>query len=216
MVIGCVLGAFAAFGLMFSMGFRLDGRISLTGSLWRRLVGPAKVVVPIPPPLDSPGCRPGDRPPPLPSDGWLEGNALKWDDLIGQVVVIDAWASWCPYCHVLAPDLDAVCRRYEVKGAITIRVTSDSRGEAEEFCKRHGLSGHVVCDAEAFLRSWLDDHYPAFVVVGRDGKVLWNDGAARFGNGTYQLVDTLSHVLEHATSDLPITFAIELPKALRD
>jgi hypothetical protein len=57
------------------------------------------------------------------------------------------------------------------------------------------MSGHIIFGAETFLKDWLDDHYPAFVVVGRDGKVIWNDGAARFGNGTDGLVETLTQVL---------------------
>lgn len=198
------------------MGFRMDGRVAINESLWRRLVGPAKVIVPIPPPLDALGCRPGDRPPPLPSYGWLDGKPLTWQELAGNVVIVDAWASWCPYCHVLASDLDAVCRRYEPQGVVTIRVTSDNRADAEAFCKRYGLSGHVLFGAEAFLKPWLDDHYPAFVVVGRDGSVLWNDGAARFGNGTEQLVETLSQVLEQATNDSSISVANKQSQALRD
>ncbi|HVX10390.1 MAG TPA: TlpA disulfide reductase family protein [Pirellulales bacterium] len=181
---------------MFALGFRIGDRFPTHGS-WR-IMAPARVVVPVPPPLSTPGCRPGDRPPPLPDEGWLRGETKTWDAFKGQVVLVDAWANWCPYCHVMANDMEAIGRKYADRGVVVLHITPDARSAAEAFCAQYQLSGSVVCDAEAFLNSWSADRYPLLVVVGRDGRIVWNDGAARLSHRIDELAKTLCDVLDRA------------------
>ncbi|HWB14319.1 MAG TPA: TlpA disulfide reductase family protein [Pirellulales bacterium] len=182
---------------MFAIGFRIGNRFQLQGSWRRRITGPATVVVPIPPPIAIPGCRPGDEPPPLPSEGWLRGAARTWNGYKGNVVLVDAWASWCPYCHVMASDIKAIGRRYASKGVVVLNITSDARSTADAFCAKHHVSGPVLCNAESFLKSWSADHYPMLVVIGRDGRIVWNDGGARLSHRIDELGRTLCEVLDN-------------------
>lgn len=198
MSIGFFLGAVVGSALMFAIGFRIGERAVLRGTLWQRITGPPTLVEPVPPPLDAPGCRPGDRPPPLPAKGWLHSQALTWDDLAGRVVVFDAWATWCPYCYTTAPELVALGQQYEKDGVVMIGITSEPQDAAEDFCKLFNFSGPVICEAEDFLRSWTADRYPTLVVVGRDGRIVWNDGAARLGHRTDELIRDLQEAIEGA------------------
>ena len=196
--LGCLLGALCGLVAMVFAGYRLGDPGSQRGSLWERIIKPAPEVTPIPLPLDLAGCRAGDRPPPLPRDGWIHGPAPQWQDFAGRVVVVDAWAAWCPYCGTVARELAAICREYERDGVIVVGVTSDDRQTAEDFCTQCGFSGLVACGAEEYLRSWLSDHYPTLLVIGRDGRVVWNDGAARLGHSTDELASELSQAIERA------------------
>jgi thiol-disulfide isomerase/thioredoxin len=196
--IACLLGVFVGSAAMSAIGFRIGNRFQARGSWRQRITGPAMVVVPVPPPIAIPGCRPGDEPPPLPSKGWLRGAPRTWEDFKGYVVVVDAWASWCPYCHVMFSDIKAIGQRYEPKGVVVLNITSDKRPAADAFCARHHPSGSVVCDAESFLESWSADQYPMLVVIGRDGRIVWNDGGARLSHRIDELATTLCDVLDSA------------------
>jgi thiol-disulfide isomerase/thioredoxin len=198
LALGCLLGAPVGVTAMLFAGYRVGNRATHHGPWWSRILEPATEVAPVPPPLDAPGCRPGDVPPPLPRDGWIHGSAPRWEDFAGRVVVVDAWGDWCPYCDAFAPELAAVCRAYEHKGVAMLGLTGDDRPTAEDFCARHGFSGLVACDAEKYLTSWLSDKYPTLLVIGRDGRVVWNDGSARFGHRTEELAKELSQAIERA------------------
>jgi thiol-disulfide isomerase/thioredoxin len=198
LLLGLLLGAMFGLVAMRAAGYRLGNRGTHLGHWRERILQPAMEVTPVPPPLDVPGCRAGDRPPPLPSGGWIHGSAPRWEDFAGRVVVVDAWAAWCPYCSTVAPELTALCRGYESEGVVLVGVTSDDQRTAESFCSRYGFLGLVACDAEEYLRTWLSDRYPTLLVVGRDGRVVWNDGAARLGHRTDELGSGLSHAIESA------------------
>jgi thiol-disulfide isomerase/thioredoxin len=198
--IGFALGTIVGCGVMFGIGFRIGKRVVPRGTWWQRITGPATLIEPVPPPLDAPGCRPGERPPPLPSKGWLHSRALNWEDLAGRVAVFDAWATWCPYCYTMAPDLVAIRQRYEKDGVVMIGITSETEGAAEDFCKLFNMNGPVICEAEYFLKLWMADRYPTLVVVGRDGRIVWNDGAARLGHRTDELIRSLEEAIESALS----------------
>ncbi len=48
---------------------------------------------------------------------YIDGSGtLRTDDLLGEVVVINFWASWCPPCRQEHPALISTSKRYEGKG----------------------------------------------------------------------------------------------------
>src|SRR6202000_2374580 len=103
-----------------------------------------------------------------------------------------------PYCHVMAADLEAIAQKYAAKDVVVLNITPDTQSAADAFCAEHELSGSVICDAEPFLNAWSADRYPLLVVVGRDGRVVWNDGAARLSHRIDELAKTLCDVLDRA------------------
>jgi len=50
--------------------------------------------VPMAPPLEGPGRGAGEHPPILRAEGWSDGAPPNWEQLKGQVVVLDVWAYW--------------------------------------------------------------------------------------------------------------------------
>lgn len=60
-------------------------------------------------------------------------GTLKTDDLLGQVVVMNFWASWCPPCRVEHPALIEASERYADRGVRFVGVLHEdepSRGSA--------------------------------------------------------------------------------------
>jgi cytochrome c biogenesis protein CcmG, thiol:disulfide interchange protein DsbE len=48
----------------------------------------------------------------------FDGQTYKSSDLVGKVVVLNLWASWCKPCEQEAADLEAAWRHYEPRGDV--------------------------------------------------------------------------------------------------
>lgn len=133
-------------------------------------------------PIETRPLAPGTELPPLPA-GAEPARAA------GEVVVVDVWAGWCPFCRAEAPGLLRTYERYEDRGVRFVSLTPDPGPEAEQFVQEFGLPWPCVYSAPAETLAALGalnrfgDHCevaPTLYVVGRDGRVAWSDQGARY------------------------------------
>src|SRR5580658_8802109 len=52
----------------------------------------------------------------------LDGEKFNNDSVKGKAVLIEFWATWCPYCKRDQPAIDAMVDEYEPKGLIVLAV----------------------------------------------------------------------------------------------
>ena len=78
------------------------------------------------------------RPPPL---ELLDGTAVDWTSLQGKVVVLEFWASWCPFCARQNPLLDKFYRQHRTQGLEVITISLDKTKEAAvAYMKKSGYA----------------------------------------------------------------------------
>lgn len=85
----------------------------------------------------------------------LDGERLKSEDLLGKVVVLDIWATWCAPCVHEMPGYEAMRKKYEDQGFVVVGASVDRAGPeaVKRFVERHkigypiGLASYELLDA---------------------------------------------------------------------
>ena len=86
-----------------------------------------------------------------------DGRVLTHDALKGKVVLINFWATWCPYCRKEKPVIDAFWQDTRGKGFEVISISVD--------------------DSPEKIAAWMQDKGYAFMAAPTNASVI-----AAFGN----------------------------------
>lgn len=71
----------------------------------------------------------------------FDGVTITSDELLGKVVMLDFWASWCPPCRREAPVLAEVYKEYAGRPVEFIGVDVwDDEGDARAYIRRYGIT----------------------------------------------------------------------------
>ncbi|WP_426750157.1 TlpA family protein disulfide reductase [Myxococcus sp. Y35] len=106
------------------------------------------------------------------------GGTLKLEDLKGQVVMLDFWATWCPPCREEMPALVKLAKEYEPQGLVFVAASRDDGDRApqlvESFMRNHlpDLAPYVVYADDDVARAFQVSALPTLYFLDRDGKVM--------------------------------------------
>lgn len=102
-----------------------------------------------------------------------DGAKLQLNQLRGQVVYLDFWASWCTPCRQSFPWMADMHRRYAVQGLAVVAVNVDARpADAHAFLRSIPAPFRVVLDSEGKTpREYAIKAMPTSYLIGRDGRV---------------------------------------------
>ena len=71
----------------------------------------------------------------------FEGESYTLSDYVGQVIVINFWASWCGPCALEAPDLERAWRKYKDHGVLFLGIDYvDTEKEAQAYLQKWGVT----------------------------------------------------------------------------
>ncbi|MBV8680685.1 MAG: TlpA family protein disulfide reductase [Aquitalea sp.] len=108
----------------------------------------------------------------------LQGQQITAEQLRGQVVVINLWATWCSYCREEMPALQSYYQRHHQQGLQVFAVSMDEASEdraVRDIMQQFAYTGAIGRDSKlsGFGRIW---RLPMTFVIDRKG-ILRRDGS---------------------------------------
>ena len=105
----------------------------------------------------------------------MQGPSVRLSEHLGEVVVINFWATWCGPCRQEMPLLDALYGKYKQAGLVLLSVNIDENVEpAIEMAQTLKVSYPVLLDARKEVsRAYDVGAMPVTVLVDRAGVVRY-------------------------------------------
>lgn len=113
-----------------------------------------------------------------PAGAWkqTDGRRATLEDLRGQVVVLDFWATYCPPCREEIPHLVRLQKQFGPQGlkVIGLNVGGDEdRPKVPEFVRLYKIQYQLADPEDETVRSFLlTDDIPQTFVIDRQGRVV--------------------------------------------
>jgi len=102
-----------------------------------------------------------------------DGRTLTSDELKGKVVLVNFWATWCPYCRKEKPVIDAFWKDYRGRGFEVISISID--------------------DSPEKIAAWMQDKDYAFMAAPTNASVAGTFGSVASVPTSF-IVDTDGHI----------------------
>jgi thiol-disulfide isomerase/thioredoxin len=107
----------------------------------------------------------------------LDGKAIDMSQYVGkQPVMIQFWATWCPNCKALEPQVEAAIKKYGTKVKfVAVAVSVNQSVERVKLYKeKHGMSQEIVWDKKGYAADAYEVPATSYVVVvNAQGKVVY-------------------------------------------
>jgi thiol-disulfide isomerase/thioredoxin len=104
----------------------------------------------------------------------LDGQAFSNSSLSGNIVLLQFWATWCPYCKRDQAAVDAIQSEYAGRGVVVVAVdVGEDESIVKEYLARNPRSCAVAVDESHAMSSRFGlGGIPHYVVIDRSGNVV--------------------------------------------
>jgi len=113
----------------------------------------------------------------------LQNKPVALSDYKGQVVLYNAWATWCPPCKEEMPTLNAYYKDHQVDGFVVVAIEDgDPLEQVAAYARDNGLMFPVWPDLKwVATTSFKTDVLPSTFVIDRNGvvRLTWNGPITR-------------------------------------
>jgi peroxiredoxin len=105
----------------------------------------------------------------------LDGKPLGLNELRGQVVLINFWASWCGPCRTEMPRLDALYRKYKAAGVTLVGINVEPESaDALNYLKGTPVTFPILFDSDSKVSKLYEvAGMPSTVILDRKGTVRY-------------------------------------------
>jgi len=104
----------------------------------------------------------------------LDGRTLKAESLRGRAVVVQIWASWCPFCGAQNPHVQKLHEVMRERGLVVLAFSIDKTEQAaRDYIAKRGYTFNVAMSTPQVER-WFGKHrtLPETYVVDPGGRIV--------------------------------------------
>jgi thiol-disulfide isomerase/thioredoxin len=105
----------------------------------------------------------------------VQSDKVGLNDYKGKVVLLEFFASWCPPCRMVAPEIKSIYKKYKDKGFVVLAVSIDSGPNAaaavRNFVKEFAISYPVALDDGTASRQYQIISIPTSFLIDKQGKL---------------------------------------------
>lgn len=110
----------------------------------------------------------------------LGGEAFNNQSLMGKVVLVQFWATWCQYCRKDAGPVDILANEFEKDGLIVLAVdVAESKKKVRAFLEQNPRRAKIVLMEDTNLAAVFEaKSFPQYVLINRQGRVVGQQNGA--------------------------------------
>lgn len=103
----------------------------------------------------------------------LDGRRLDLEQLRGKVVLVNFWATWCPYCRHEMPEMESFYRDYQAKGFEMVALSQDDDiGKVAAFMGKEAYHFPVALEPAGVAAAFGGvSRLPTSFVIDKQGRI---------------------------------------------
>lgn len=103
-----------------------------------------------------------------------DGKRISLSDFKGKVILIDFWATWCPFCRESIPILGSLYNDYKDKGLeiIGIALEYDGGKGLKRFAEQKNITYTLLIGNEKLATEYSAYGVPTRFLINREGKIV--------------------------------------------
>ena len=126
----------------------------------------------------------------------MAGEKFTNETVKGKVLLLQFWATWCPYCREEQGTVDKIEHEFAGQGLVVLAVNvGESKKTVKRYLDEHPRSCRIVLNDDTNLAAmFAAKSYPVYVLIDKNGNVAGKQNGAAGERG-------LRHLLRRAGLD---------------
>lgn len=119
----------------------------------------------------------------------IEFRDIKLSELKGKKVILNFWATWCPYCVEEMPDLNKLYQKYREDNFVLYAINvGEGKSKVVNFVEENNLTMPVLFDSTTQVSSAYGIRsFPVTIAIDEEGAIV----EKKLGKLTYQQMEDL-------------------------